>query len=505
MDQLSKKGKVYITGVGPGDFGLLTIKALECIKKADVIVYDRLISDKILKFAQRDSELIYVGKKANYHAMPQEQINKLLVQKALSGKIVTRVKGGDPFLFGRGGEEAEFLVDNKVDFEIIPGVTSAISVPAYAGIPVTHRDYCSSLHIITGHENPEKIDNTIDYSILAKLRGTLVFMMGMENLANICNSLIHNGKNKSTPVAVISNGATSKQQVVTGKLENIVDLVSIAGIKPPAVTIIGDVVNLHQKLNWFPHGKLAGKRIVVTRCKEQAGELSRRIEDLGGEVIEFPTIRIAEPDDFIQFDKIINNISDYNWLIFTSVNGVNVFFKRMIYNKTDIRSLKGKICAVGTSTMKAVNELGLQVDFIPDKFSTEELLKGLLERIKPDDKVLLARSNIANQELYNGIIKMGIQVDDLPVYQTILETPVGLDMDMLFNSRIDFITFTSSSTVNNFVKLIGHENLIKLSYVKIVCIGPVTAASARELGLDVNAIADVYTIEGLVEKLKELV
>lgn len=502
---MAKKGMVYITGVGPGDFGLLTLKALECIKKADVLVYDRLISDKILHFARSGTELIYVGKKADYHAMPQEEISRLLVQKALEGKIVTRVKGGDPFLFGRGGEEAECLAEYGVDFEIIPGVTAAISVPAYAGIPVTHRDCCSSLHIITGHERPDKTDSAIDYSILAKLEGTLVFMMGVENLANICNNLIQYGKSKSTPVAVIASGTTSRQQVVTGKLDNIMELVLNAGIKPPAVTVIGEVVNLRERLNWFPHGKLAGKRILVTRAREQASELTKRIEELGGDVIEFPTIRIAEPVDFRQFDEIIQKISTYAWLVFTSVNGVSAFFQRMKVNQADIRSLQGiKICAVGASTRAALNDIGLNVDYVPDQFTTDELLKGLLKRIQPNEKVLLARADIANPELSNGLRIKGIQVDDLMVYRTLLETPAGLEPDTLLDQNIDFITFTSSSTVQNFVTLIGQENCQKLKDTRIVCIGPVTAETAKGLGLDVEAVADVYTIDGLMAKLAEL-
>jgi uroporphyrinogen III methyltransferase/synthase len=501
---MANKGMVYITGAGPGDFGLLTLKALECIKKADVLVYDRLISDQILHFAKKGAELIYVGKKADYHAMPQEEISRLLVQKALEGKIVTRVKGGDPFLFGRGGEEAECLAEHGVDFEIIPGVTAAISVPAYAGIPVTHRDCCSSLHIITGHERPDKTGSAIDYSNLAKLEGTLVFMMGVENLANICNHLIQHGKSESTPVAVIANGTTSQQQVVSGRLDNIAQLVSKAGVKPPAVTVIGQVVNLRERLNWFPHGRLAGKRIVVTRAREQASELTKRIEVLGGGVIEFPTIRIAEPADFRQFDEIIHRISAYHWLVFTSVNGVQAFFHRMKTNQVDIRSLQGKICAVGASTQAALNDLGLNVDYVPEQFTTDELLNGLLKRIQPGEKALLARADIANPELSNGLRGKGIPVDDLTVYRTLLEPPAGLAPEELLEKSIDFITFTSSSTVRNFVKLIGPENCPKLSGARIVCIGPVTAETARELGLDVEAVADVYTIDGLVAKLVEL-
>lgn len=500
---MAEKGKVYITGVGPGDYRLLTLKSLECIEKADVIVYDRLISDKILSFAKEGAELIYVGKKSDYHAVPQERINELIATKALEGKIVARVKGGDPFVFGRGGEEAECLYEHGIEFEIVPGVTSAVSVPAYAGIPVTHRDCSSSLHIITGHERPDKTENVIDYEILAKVEGTLVFLMGVENLQDICVNLVKNGKNGTTPVAVIENGATNHQRVVTGALESIVELVKNTGIKPPAVTVIGEVVNLREKLNWFPKGKLAGKRIVVTRAREQASMLSEKIVELGGEAIEFPTIRIAKLEDFHQFDAVLANIASYAWLVFTSVNGVRAFFKRMKDQRIDIRSLFGKkLCAIGEATRKEMNELGFNVDYVPAQYTTDELLKDLLEMVKPGERVLLARADIANPELASGLSAKGILVDDLTVYRTLPETAAKERITRLLDGKkIDFITFTSSSTVKNFLAIVGAENIKKLSNIKIACIGPVTAATAKELGLHVTAVADIYTIDGLVAKL----
>ncbi|MDP4183081.1 MAG: uroporphyrinogen-III C-methyltransferase, partial [Bacillota bacterium] len=322
-------GKVYILGAGPGDDRLITLKAAECIGKADAIVYDRLVGSSVLGLAKNNAELINVGKMPDFHAIPQDEINEILVKKAEEGKIVARVKGGDPFVFGRGGEEAEFLHENGIEFEIIPGVTSAVAVPAYGGIPVTHRDHCSSLHIITGHERPGKESSFINYEALSKLEGTIVFLMGVKNLQIICKNLIECGKESSTPAAVIEKGTTIDQRVVVGTLADIENKVHDAKIQSPAVTVIGSVVGLRERLNWFPKGKLAGKRIIVTRAREQASSLVSSIRDLGGETVEFPTIRIEEPSNFSQFDKVLENIRDYNWIVFTSVNGVKGFFGRM--------------------------------------------------------------------------------------------------------------------------------------------------------------------------------
>lgn len=500
---MNQKGKVYIIGVGPGDYKLMTLKAVECIKKAEVVVYDRLIGSKVLSFASRDAELIYVGKLPDSHAVPQDGINEILIKKALEGKTVVRVKGGDPFMFGRGGEEALSLFENGIEFEIVPGVTSAISVPAYAGIPVTHRDFCSSLHIITGHERPDKSGSLVDYEVLSKLEGTLVFLMGVKNLPEIAVNLTRFGKSKSTPVAVIEKGTTPEQRTVIGTLEDIAGKVLNEGILSPAVTVIGEVVQLQEKLKWFSRGHLAGKRIVVTRAREQASRLVQKIEDLGGEVIEFPTIRILEPENYYHFEEVLENLNSFNWLVFTSVNGVKAFISRMRHNKADIRSLSGiKLCAVGEATALELNVMGLNVDYVPEKYTTKDLLEGLKNIVQPGEKILLARADIANTELSRGLKLENIIVEDLVVYRTVLE---AIDRDsiaaQLEEGLIDFITFTSSSTVSNFISIVGKENLNILSTAKVLCIGPVTAKTAEELGLKVAAVADVYTIDGLVEKL----
>lgn len=502
---MAYKGKVYIMGVGPGDYRLITLKAIECIGKADVIVYDRLVNERLLKYAREKAELIYVGKMPDCHAVPQEGINEILVKKALEGKIVARVKGGDPFLFGRGGEEAEALLDHEIEFEVIPGITSAISVPAYAGIPVTHRDCCSSLHIITGHERPDKTSSSLDYEVLAKLEGTLVFLMGVKNLPDIAANLIRYGKDSSTPAAVIEKGTTIDQRVVTGTLQDITVKITDAGIKSPAIIVIGDVVKLRDKLKWFPKGSLAGKRVVVTRCREQSSKLVEKVEELGGEAVEFPTIKIQGLEDYSRFDAVLGDLDSFNWLVFTSVNGVSHFFSRMKTLKIDIRKLAHmKICAVGKATAEELDNRGLFVDFVPEKFTTEALLDGLISNVKQGEKILMARADIANEDLATGLKEKNIVFEDLVAYKTVPDSSnKERVIELLKECKIDFVTFTSSSTVNNFVSIIGYENLTLLKDTKVVCIGPVTADTAQKIGLKVYSVAHEYTIDGLVQKLIE--
>lgn len=476
---MANKGKVYIMGVGPGDYKLITLKAKECIEKADVIVYDRLISSKILRLAKTGAELIYVGKMPDCHAVPQDGINDILVEKALEGKTVARVKGGDPFVFGRGGEEAMRLRDNGIEFEIIPGVTSAVAVPAYAGIPVTHRDFCSSLHIITGHERPDKNSSLLDYEVLAKVSGTLVFLMGIRNLGEIAENLMKSGKAKETPVAVVQQGTTVYQKVVTGTLEDIAKKVCEQGIKSPAVTVIGEVVSLEKTLSWFQKGLLAEKRIVVTRAREQASKLVDRIEELGGEVFEFPTIKTALPESFSKLDEVLKKLQSYNWIVFSSVNGVKYFFDRMREVRVDIRKLSHvKLCAVGTTTAEELEARGLLVDLLPEKYTSEYLLKELCSKAAKGERVLVARPDIAGDELAKGLQANGIEVDDIEVYRTLPDAWDKAEiLQLLEEGKIDFITFTSSSTVKNFVSAAGAEYLQYFSKLKAVCIVPSAAAS----------------------------
>lgn len=500
-----KTGKVYIIGAGPGDYRLMTLRAVECIKKSDAIVYDRLIDSKVLSFASDNAEFVYVGKQPELRQVHQKEINNILLNFAMEGKTVARVKGGDPFLFGRGGEECEFLKEHGVEFEVVPGITSAIAVPAYAGIPVTHREYASSLHIITGHKSAENEGTGIDFETLAKLEGTFVFLMGVKNICEICSGFIKHGKPTDTPVAIIENGASPKQKVLTGTLGDIREKSVEAGIKSPAVIVIGGVAKLSEKLAWFGKGALSGKRIVVTRPVGQSERLVKSLEEHGAQVIEFPVIKISEAQDYRPLHIALESIHAYRWLVFTSVNGVNMFFRQMNILKKDIRLLAGlKLAIVGPATGEALKEKGLYVDFIPEKFSTLDLLEGLLKIVGHEEKVLLVGSEIASPVLSDGLKIKGISFDEIIVYRT-LENSVGNSdlISMLDSKSVDFITFTSPSTVKSFASIIG-RNVVENLTAKIVCIGPVTANAATEMGMKVAGFADEYIEDEIIKKLIEL-
>ena len=499
-----KNGKVYLIGAGPGDIKLITVKGLECIQKADVIVYDRLANPRLLSYRRPDAELIYVGKSPDRHTLTQEEINQVLVEEGLKGKIVARLKGGDPYVFGRGGEEGEELRKAGVAFEEVPGITSAISVPAYAGIPITHRDFTSTFTVITGHEEPGKETSNINWPRLAKDPGTLVFLMGVGNLPQIVEKLIANGKDGKTPIALIRWGTRPEQQVVTGTLENIVAVVEQAGLKSPAIIIIGQVVTLRDTLRWFEDQPLFGKRVLVTRSREQASVLSEKLENLGAEAWEYPTIKIKEPDDLTALDKAVANAGMNNWIIFTSVNGVKAFFQRLRAQKLDIRSLKeAKICAIGPKTAEALEERGLLVDVMPEVFRAEAVLEALQGRIQSGDKILLPRADLARQVLVDSLKRLGAQVDEVVAYQTVLAdaTDTQLLLEKLRAGEIHVLTFTSSSTVTNFLQLLGEHRQL-LQGITVACIGPITAETAKKNGLSVDICAEQYTIDGLVEAIR---
>ncbi|MCX6344884.1 MAG: uroporphyrinogen-III C-methyltransferase [Armatimonadetes bacterium] len=487
--------KVYLVGAGPGDPGLLTIKGLECVRKADVVVYDRLAHPSILTEAKPDAELIYVGKAFSAHTMKQEDINALLVEKAREGKIVTRLKGGDPFVFGRGGEEAETLHEAGIPFEIVPGITSAIAVPAYAGIPVTHRGLCATLGIITGHEDPTKGESHIKWDKIATGIDTLVFLMGVENLPNIVKGLTENGRCPSTPVALIRWGTRSEQETLIGTLENIVELVKEANFKSPAVTVIGEVVNLREKLQWFDNKPLFGKRVLVTRTRDQASALSELLREHGAEPIEFPVIKICPMTEPTPFEA-----QNYDWLLFTSANAVHMALKQLISSGQDIRALAGpKIGAIGPKTAEALAELGLRVDFTPTEFVAEAVVDQFPEN--PSGKhILILCALEAREVLPEKLTKRGALVDIAPVYRTEIENSSAHSIrEMLLSGEIDIITFTSSSTVTNLITLIGEEAAKSLpASVQIACIGPITAQTAAENGLKPSIVAEDYTVEGLV-------
>lgn len=503
---MNKKGLVYLIGAGPGDPKLITIKGLECIKNSDAIVYDRLAGDRLIAFARPGTELIYVGKSPDRHTLKQDEINQLLVEKASQGKTIARLKGGDPFVFGRGGEEAEVLSEAGIPFEIVPGVTSAIAAPAYAGIPVTHRDFTSTLAIITGNEDPLKDDSSIQWEKIATGVGTLVFLMGMSSLPKITKRLIENGRSPLTPAALVRWGTRPEQQTLTGTLGDIGEKANRAGFTNPAVIIVGEVVSLREKLGWYEKKLLFGKRVLVTRSREQASALSEAIEDLGGEPLEFPTIGVADPEDYKPLDQAINELSAFKWVIFTSVNGVAYFFNRLRRRNKDIRELAGaRICAIGPKTREALENYGLLVDYVPGEYRAEEIIAGLQGKVNAGERVLLPRADIARKVLAEALTGMGALVTDVSAYRTVMGGGDSAEITRkLLNGEIHAVTFTSSSTVQNFVKMLKFPDLkTLLAGVTVACIGPITADTARDLGLRVDVVAREYTIEGLVAAILE--
>lgn len=500
-----KRSMVYLVGAGPGDPRLITVKGLECIKKADVIVYDYLVNVELLKAARPDGELIYVGKQGGAHTLEQDDINKLLVKKAMEDKIVTRLKGGDPYIFGRGGEEALVLHENRIPFEVVPGITAAIATPNYAGIPVTHRNFTSTFALITGHEDPTKDESSIDWAKISTGIGTLAFYMGIKNLPYITEQLMKHGRSKDTPVAVIRWGTTSQQKTVTGTLGTIVE--KTKHIKPPAITIVGEVVKLREQLNWFETKPLFGKTIVVTRSREQASEFADQLYEYGAHVIEFPTIEIAKPDTIQPLDNAIQNIQSYNWIVFTSINGVDSFFQRLFELGRDIRDLKGiKLCAIGPATEDGIKKYYLHVNCRPPRFVAESVVEELkkVTAIK-GESFLLPRADIARSFLPEELQKLGGRVTDLVAYKTVMAQPKEINLlEKIKNGEVHVITFTSSSTVRNFVQIIGEKNIASLNgHAQYASIGPITTQTAEELGFHIAIKAKEYTIPGLVNAILE--
>ncbi len=498
--------KVYLVGSGPGDPGLISVRGLECIKRADVIIYDYLVSEELLKYARKDAEIIYVGKEGSRHTLEQDEINDLIVRKVQPDRTVVRLKGGDPFVFGRGGEEAMCLAERGITFEVIPGITAAIAAPAYAGIPVTHRGYTSTLGLITGHEDPTKGGSALPWDKLSTAVGTLGVYMGVKNLPYIVKELLKNGRPKDTPVAIIRWGTTPQQKTVVGTLGDIVE--KSKGVEPPAVTVVGEVVKLRKYLNWFETRPLYGRTVVVTRARDQASDFARELEELGARVIEFPTIKITEPVDISPLDKALRDLGSFHWVVFTSVNGVDAFFQRLFHLGMDARELKGvKICAIGPATAEGVRRYYLGVDCQPSKYVAEEVLEELRRRENLEGKrVLMPRADIARSFLPEELKKLGADAVEVTAYRTVLaETGDRKLLERLTAGEVDVVTFTSSSTVRNFVQLIGRENLAKLNgKVRFASIGPITTETAKELGVKVALEAKEYTIPGLVKAIEEV-
>ena len=506
MQTDKKSGIVYLVGAGPGDPGLITVKGVHCIAKADVVVYDYLASPALLTHANPDAETIYVGKKGGDHTLPQEEINALIVEKAKAGKVVTRLKGGDPFIFGRGGEEAEVLISAGIPIEIVPGVTAAIGASAYAGIPLTHREYTSNVAFVTGHEDPTKAESSINWKALATGIGTLVFFMGVKNLAGITSNLVANGKHEDTPVAVIRWGTTPRQKTVTGTLNTIVDETRKAGIKAPAIIIVGKVVHLRKTMKWFENQPLFGQRIVVTRAREQASDLVRLLTELGAQCIQCPTIQVVAPSDWTKVDQAIDALKKYSWIIFTSVNGVEFFFQRLSDRGLDTRALGHlKSAVIGPSTAARLRTKGLRSDILPKSYRAESVVEAFSETSVAGKKILLPRAKEARSVLPVELVRMGATVDEVTVYETRhVEESAKTVTDLLKNGSLDMVTFTSSSTVKNFHKLIppGQKGRL-MEGVCVASIGPITSKTAQDLGFSVSVEASSYTIPGLVEAIVE--
>ena len=497
-------GMVYLVGAGPGDYRLITLKGKECLEKADVVICDYLADKRLLAFAPENVEYIYVGKKAGNHAMRQEDISQLIADKAKEGKCVVRLKGGDPFVFGRGGEEAEVLKNNGVKFEIVPGVTSAIAAPAYAGIPVTNRKVAVSFAVVTGHEDPTKGKSDINWEKLSTAVDTLVFLMGVGNLPHITSQLIKYGRSADTPAALVRWGTKAQQEVLITTVGKAAEDVIKHNLKPPAVFVVGNVVNLRSTIQWFDNKPLFGKNILITRARSQASKLTTALEELGANCIEAPAIKIAPPDDnYVSLDNTITKIHDYDWIIFTSTNGVERFFARLNEKNLDARCLSNaKIAAIGTATADKLKNYGIIADKIPTMFKAEGILEVLQNDIQKGSKVLIPRAQKAREALPIGLRQMGAIVDVAETYCTKMADTNKDDIkDLLKNNQIDMVTFTSSSTVENLLKLIDGEKTL-LNNVKTAVIGPITAKTCKNNGLKVDIEADVYTIDGLVNKIK---
>jgi uroporphyrinogen III methyltransferase / synthase len=499
-------GKVFLVGAGPGDPGLITVKGLTAIKTADVIVFDYLVGPTLIDNARLDAEIIYVGKKAGQHTMKQPDINDLLVKKGLEGNVVCRLKGGDPFVFGRGGEEAIALKEAGVLFEIVPGVTAATSVPAYAGIPVTHRGVTSTFAAITGHEDPTKDGSDIDWSKVATGLGTLIFFMGVRNLQLIAQNLIDHGRPADTPVALIRYGTLPAQRTLIGTLSDIGQKAKDAEFKPPALIVVGEVVKLRDQLNWYETLPLFGISAVVTRARAQASDLVGSLRTLGAQVVEFPTIRIDSPEDEAPLLEAAANLSSYDWVVFTSVNGVDAFFDALEEQGKDARGFAGvKVCAIGPATAERLHNGGILPDKMPEKYIAESLLEAFGDEPVKGLRFLLPRADIARSTLHDGLLEAGGEVTEVVAYQTVPEDRSAGKADAVINGEDPLlVTFTSSSTVKNFVNLLGQDDLAKISEKALFAsIGPITSRTMRDLSIPVHVEAEEFTIPGLIAAVIE--
>jgi uroporphyrinogen III methyltransferase/synthase len=496
-----KNGKVYLVGAGPGDLGLVTLRAKECIEGANVIIYDHLANPEMLGWARDDAEIIYAGKKASEHSLSQQEINALLVEKAGGGKQVVRLKGGDPFVFGRGAEEAKAVVDAGIEFEVVPGITSAIAGPAYAGIPVTHRAENSHVTFFTGHEDPAKTESAIDYAALARLGGTQVMLMGVERLEAITREMLKQGVRADLPVALVRWATTGRQETLTGTLQDIAQRAIDRGFEAPAIAVFGEVVALRETLNWYEKRPLSGKRIVVTRTRKQASALSSKLRALGAQVFELPTIRIEPPTDLRAFAELVQDSHAYDWIIFTSANGVEAFFEIFFKLYDDAREIGGaRIAAIGPATAQRVKDFHLHVDLQPEEFVAEAVVREFQKQGDVENlRILLVRAEKARDVLPKQLSALGAIVDEAFAYQTVLETRDTGARRQLSEEGADLLTFTSSSTVENFLAL----GLPWPKGMQVASIGPITSKTARDHGLKIDIEARRHDIDGLVQAIRD--
>ena len=497
---------VYLVGAGPGDPSLITLRGVQCLQRAQVVVYDYLANEHLLNHAPPDAERIYAGKIGGRHNQDQEEINQLLVEKSLAGKTVVRLKGGDPFVFGRGGEECEALAAAGLPFEVVPGVTAAVGAAAYAGIPLTHRDFTASVAFVTGQEGKDKNDTTIDWDQLSLGCGTVVFYMGITSLRRNMQHMAEHGRSPATPVALVRWATTTDQQVLTGTIADIADKAEQSGFKPPAVTIVGNVVSLRDRLRWFDNRPLSGRRIIITRAADQAGEFSAILNNLGAITLECPTIQLVEPDNWDELDAAIVTLSNFDWLVLTSVNAVNFFFRRLAALGFDARALGNcKVCAVGPKTAGALSSYGILPDLIPSDYKAESVVSEFSLLDISGSRVLFPRADLAREVIPLSLQKMGALVSAPVAYRNILPNRLCPEALLALEKRsVDCITFTSSSTALNLAELIGADLLANmLQGVAVASIGPITSKTCRELGLKVDIEPSQFTLSALSAAIQE--
>ncbi len=502
-------GKVWLVGAGPGDPGLITVKGVNVLARAEVVVYDRLVVRSLVELAPAKAERIFVGKdptRKGGSGFSQQEIDDLLVARAREGKRVVRLKGGDPFVFGRGGEEAEALADAGIPFEVVPGVSSAIAALAYAGIPVTHRGLSSSFTVVTGHEDPDKPESAVDWRRVANSADTLVILMGGSNIGEIMKLISECGRAPDDPAAVVRWGTTPDQAVIAVTISDLAKRVAEAGLEPPLVTVVGPVVGLRDKLRWFDNRPLFGKHVLVTRAAEQAGVLSHALAEAGAEPIELPTIEIVRRIDQKALRSSLQRLEagEYDWLVFSSANGVDIFFDELRRRKKDARVLgRASVCAIGPATATALAERGVHADVVPERFLAEGIVEALTERGIMGQRVLWPRARGARRALVTGLERLGAMVDELPLYSAAVPKQVDAEaMARLRAGEVDIVTFASSSAVRNLLKMLDGDKA-PLEKPLIACIGPVTATAARRAGLRVGVEAPDHTIEGLLAALSD--